>query len=111
MGQGRYTYGRHVNERGKRMATKKKQQPIKKDWPPMRQDEAPVKPEQVIKRYVPKWDEQELIRELARLSGMNQELAEQIAKDNDRPDNAGELAEKYKLSEMDAEAILAVLNG
>lgn len=90
---------------------KKKQQPTKKEWPPTRRDEAPAKPEQVIKRYVPKWDEQELTRALARLSGMNQELAEQIAKDSDRPDNAGELAEKYGLSEMDAEAILAVING
>lgn len=93
------------------MATKKK--PAKKvnDWPPTRRDELPVEPEQVIKRYLPKWDEQELIRVLASLSGMNQELAEQIAKDSDRPDNAGVLAKKYKLSEMDAETVLAVLNG
>lgn len=94
------------------MATQKK--PAKKvsEWPPVRwADEAPVKLEKVVKRYRPKRDEQELVKALAGLSGMSQELAEQIAKDSDRPDNAGELAEKYGLSEMDAEAVLAVLNG
>lgn len=91
------------------MAPRKK--PAKKvsEWPPVR-DEAPPKPEKVIKRYLPKRDEQELVEALAGLSGMSQELAQQIAKDGDRPDSAGELAEKYSLSEMDAEAVLAVLN-
>lgn len=95
------------------MATKKK--PAKKvsEWPPMRWRDEPAeapKPEKVTKRYLPKRDEQELVEALASLSGMSQELAEQIAKDSDRPDNAGGLAEKYKLSEMDAEAVLEVLN-
>lgn len=96
------------------MAKKATVKPAKKvnEWPPMRWRDEPVEaqPQQVIKRYLPKRDEQELITALASLSGMNQELAEQIAKDKDRPDNAGGLAEKYKLSEMDAEAVLAVLN-
>lgn len=99
---------------GKGAMAKKKvtEQPAKKDWPPVRwSDDPPDKPQKMIKRYLPKWDEQELISVLATLSGMSQELAEQIAEDNDRPDNAAELAEKYKLSEMDAEAVLAVLNG
>lgn len=95
---------------GKGAMAKKKvtEQPAKKEWPPVRW--ADESPEPVIKRYLPKRDEQELITALAGLSGMSQELAEQIAKDSDRPDNAGELAKKYKLSEMDAEAVLAVLN-
>lgn len=94
------------------MAKKKTTVKQAETWPPKRQEaEAPVKPGGVIARYVPRRDEQELIGALASLSGMNQELAEQIARDKDRPDNAGELAEKYKLSEMDAESVLAVLNG
>lgn len=94
------------------MAKKKvTEQPVKKDWPPERWEAEAPKPEKVIKRYLPKRNEQELIEALTSLSGMSQELAEQIATDSDRPDNAAELAEKYSLSEMDAEAVLEVLNG
>lgn len=81
------------------MATKK---PAKKvsDWP--------LRPNKVIPRYVPKDDT--LVSDLAALQGLNQELAEQIAKDGDWPTEAGELATKYGLSQMDAENILKVLN-
>lgn len=77
------------------MAKKKE---VKKEWPP--------------KKWLVGWesDEPALVKELAGLSGMNPELAEKIVNDGNWPADAHELASRYGMAQMDAEAVLKVLN-
>lgn len=51
-----------------------------------------------------------LVDELSAIPGMNRELAERMASDGNWPAEASALAHKYGLSQMDAEAVLVVLN-
>lgn len=51
-----------------------------------------------------------LTKTLAGLKGMNGELAERMVNEGDWPAGPAELASRYGLAQMDAEAVLKVLN-
>lgn len=70
--------------------------------------EEPDQPEEAIVHHRPKGHS--LADELAVMPGMNRVLAERMVEDGNWPADAGELAHKYGLAQMDAEGVLKVLN-
>jgi hypothetical protein len=100
--------------KGEIMAKKTEKQSPKKasDWPPMHREieatEEPDSPSEAIMHHNLRGSD--LASELAALPGMNQTLAEKMVEDGNWSTDAGELAHKYGLMQLDAEGVLKVLN-
>jgi hypothetical protein len=90
------------------MAAKKKTP--KKEWPPMHPAGSGPEPEPASGAIMHQSPGSSLVDRLSAMPGMNRGLAERMVNDGNWPADAGELARKYGLMQLDADEIQKVLN-
>jgi hypothetical protein len=83
----------------------------KENWPPKHKaGKGPDNFPSGLPYVGPAGQTKSLFEQLMELPGLNRELAQRLVEDKSWPAEAGELARKYGLAQMDAETILKVLN-